>query len=328
VFRRDLLIAVGILAAVAVTAEGGLRLAFGLGNPPLMQKDDAIGYMFAANQDLARFGHKVSINQYHQRSPRIEPVPAPGVVRILVVGDSVTFGGVLVDQTDTFPTMLDRRLSSDGIRSEVLNASAGSWGIENEEAYIRQFGTFGSQLVVLQIGSHDLLQVKSDQSVVGTNPNYPDRRPLTAIGELLERYILARVGGDIGDNRDLNKPEPAKMDRQFARNMNAFSGEVAASRDAGAIVLVLHTPDRDEVVAEYGAFQGSYREFHDSFNQLSAQLKVPVIDLSVEWRGMNGVDAYFRDGVHFTVAGNRAVSTRLAAAIEMLLDCPSNSSGR
>jgi lysophospholipase L1-like esterase len=323
-----ILLSGGIVVLAMFIIEGVLRATLGLGSPPLMQKDDSIGYMFVANQDIARFGHKVAINQYHQRSARIEPVPMPGVVRVLVVGDSVTFGGVLVDQSETFPALLEQRLGSDGIRSEVLNASAGSWGIENEEAYIRRFGTFGSQFVVLQIGSHDLLQIKSNESVVGTNPNYPDQRPLTAIGELLHRYVLERIRGEIGDNRDFSKPEPAEIDRQFSRNMAAFSDEVAKSRNAGAMVVVLHTPDRDEVVAENGTFQAEYREFHAKFNSLSAKIGVPVVDLSAEWRGIAGVDAFFRDGVHFTVSGNRAVSTRLSSAIETLLDFPRSPAGQ
>ena len=88
--RRKAVFVLATGAIVLIAAEVGLRLTLGLGDPPLLIADDEIGYMFAADQDVHRLGHRVKINRYHQRSDDISARPGPGVRRILCVGDSVT----------------------------------------------------------------------------------------------------------------------------------------------------------------------------------------------------------------------------------------------
>ena len=185
--------AAAFLLMFPALSELGLRMAFGLGSPPLLQKDSSIGYLFVANQELRRFGHHVQINQYHQRSGPITALPAAGVDRILVIGDSVTFGGVVVNQGETFPALLEQDLRKDHMPAEVLNASAGGWAIGNERAYAERFGAFGSGVAVLEIGSHDLLQETSTGERVGVDSNYPEHNPATALGELLNRYLIPRL---------------------------------------------------------------------------------------------------------------------------------------
>lgn len=295
-------------------SELGLRMAFGLGSPPLLQKDSSIGYLFVANQELRRFGHHVQINQYHQRSGPITALPAAGVDRILVIGDSVTFGGVVVNQGETFPALLEQDLRKDHMPAEVLNASAGGWAIGNERAYAERFGAFGSGVAVLEIGSHDLLQETSTGELVGMDSNYPEHNPATALGELLNRYLIPRLL-----NREASSPAIiADNDSQFAENMGEFSKEVALLRQAGASVIVLHAPNRAEVVADSGPFESDYDRYRRSFKEFAAQLHVVVVDLPAEWRGLPEASEYFRDSVHLTVSGNRAVAARLAPEIKSL----------
>jgi lysophospholipase L1-like esterase len=303
-------------------SEFGLRVAFGLGSPPLLQKDSSIGYLFVANQDLRRFGHHVRINQYHQRSGPITALPAAGVDRILVIGDSVTFGGVQVNQNETFPALLEQDLRKDHLPAEVLNASAGGWAIGNERAYAERFGAFGSRVAILEIGSHDLLQETSTGELVGADPNYPEHNPATAVGELLNRYLIPRLLNQEAPST-AEAPSAASVtenDSQFAKNMGEFSKEVALLRQTGASVMVLHAPNRAEVVADGGPFESDYDRYRRSFKEFAAQLHVVVVDLPAEWRGLAEVSKYFRDSVHLTISGNRAVAARLATEIKSLFD--------
>ncbi|NBB87691.1 MAG: SGNH/GDSL hydrolase family protein, partial [Bacteroidetes bacterium] len=192
--RRRLV--VGILAVVGglfVLAEVGLRVTMGLGTPPLLQADSTIGYLFQPNQDLDRFGNRVQINGVHQRSEPLSNRPDSSLLRVLFLGDSVTWGGVLIDQPNTYPEVFEARMDAAcALPVEALNASAGSWGIGNLQAYLDRFGTFDSDIVVLQIGSHDLLQAPSDASPVGTHPAFPAEHPLLATQELITRYLWPR----------------------------------------------------------------------------------------------------------------------------------------
>ncbi|MCS4136372.1 hypothetical protein GGP44_003050 [Salinibacter ruber] len=189
---------VGGLLIGAVALELGLRLILGLGSPPLLQADGEIGYLFQANQDLTRFTNRVHINQHHQRSEDVSLADSSRFARVLFLGDSVTWGGVLTDQSQTYPELFEEEMGQwCDHPTEALNASAGSWSIGNLRAYAGRFGFFGSDLVVLQIGQGDLTAPTSDSSGVGNLCSLPRRPPTLALTEFAECYwpkIEPRLG--------------------------------------------------------------------------------------------------------------------------------------
>lgn len=206
-FRRWKVVLFGIflfLLAAVLASELFLRFYWGLGSPPLFIAHPTIGYCYAANQNLRRWGNQVSYNQYHQRSEPLQPQPS---YRILMLGDSLLNGGSLCDQPNTISEQWEKQLAQEtwGWLSnvgnlppvsevlntsvpEVLNASAASWGIANEWEYLRCFGTFQSNGVVLMIGTHDLTQEKSTSQVLGSR-DYPTAGFVTAWEEVLSRYV-------------------------------------------------------------------------------------------------------------------------------------------
>jgi lysophospholipase L1-like esterase len=94
---------------------------------------------------------------------------------------------------------------------------------------------------------------------------------------------------------------------QFDRNMKALSNMVRAIRAARAQPLLLHTPNRNEVVAGTdGQFAAKYTSYRARFMALADSLSTPVINLSQRWRGADA-KRYFRDGVHLSRDGNVAV---------------------
>ena len=302
-----------VLAVLLFATELVLRLGFGFGRPLLVQSDPEIGYLFQPDQKLNRFGRRVEINSYHQRNGPIAPAPAPGVLRVFCLGDSVTFGGTLTDQTETYPELLAARLlpaHPGGV--EILNASAGSWGLGNEAAYLRRFGTFGSQYVVLQIGSHDLKQETSTGDVVGKHESYPDRNPPAALLELFTRYVRPRLFPPPAEG----PPPPGSKpdDASFAENLETFTGMVRQIRESGASPIVLHTPDRFEVTGTTPADPDRER-WRATFLERCRDLAVPVVNLRNDWNGRPDADSLFRDIVHLNPLGNRAVAERLAPEI-------------
>jgi len=313
--KRTLYIALVGVLVLFVAAELALRLTLGLGTPPLLQADSTIGYLFQADQDIARFGYRVHINNYHQRSEPLSTRSDSSLLRVLFLGDSVTWGGVLVDQPDTYPEVFEAQMDSACVLPvEALNASAGSWSIGNLKAYVERFGTFDSDVVVLQSGSHDLLQEASDASPVGTHPAFPTENPWLATQELVTRYLWPRYVRPL-----LTDPEPAPaapdssaQAAQFARNKDALGDLIQMIQAAEAQPLILHTPDRNEVVpGADGQYAGTYAAYRPRFLALADSLGVPLINLHQRWRGGVDVPAYFRDGVHLSTPGNQAVGRRI-----------------
>jgi len=93
------------------------------------------------------------------RSDEVSPVPTPGVVRVLFVGDSLTYGTTHVDQRKIFTQIVGRGLPSIVHHSvEVLNASANGWAPDNEWSWVRTRGIFHSNFVLLVLNDGDVTQ--------------------------------------------------------------------------------------------------------------------------------------------------------------------------
>jgi lysophospholipase L1-like esterase len=299
----------GASALIVLSAiEIGLRSVYGLGHPVLSQKDDYTGYRFQPNQNLVRFGKRVIYNQYSQRSAAITPNKPDHTLRILMVGDSVLNGGNPTDQSQIMTEYLKPKLQQGDRQVEVLNASAGSWGIGNHLGYIKEFGTFQSDAVIFQIGTHDLIQATSTSGKVGIDPNYPDRPFALAIQEAVVRYLWPKLAealhlgvaatADIQPLRDVS-------DRQFEQNMQSLKTSVNLIRQAKIPVYVLFTPNRADVVPT-----ATVPPYQAQFLEVLKQLQVPVVDSYGAWskQPTTTVESYFRDKVHLSESGNGAIA--------------------
>ena len=305
---------VAALLIAAAVAEVSLRLVCGFGNPALIEKDPSIGYLFRANQEVHRFGRTIAINRFHQRSADVGDQPGAGTLRMLFVGDSVTFGGAPIDQQKIFTEVIKDRLREDG-SVEVLNASAGGWAIGNEKAYLEKFRTFGSALVVFEIGTNDFFQEKNGGPEIGSDPAMPDHRPVSAIGELLFNYILPRM---TAATTTQPQPEPNDPAGSFAQNIGWLNDEIALAKNAGAKVAILHVPNRDEVVPPAGGFETKYDVWREKFLVTCREQDVPVLNLFAIWKADPKARDYFRDEFHLTVEGNKAIADQFVPFFKTL----------
>lgn len=297
-----------------IIVELVLRIGYGLGNPPLLQADVYTGYRFQPNQSLVRFGKRIRYNQYSQRSDPIAIPKPPSIWRLLMIGDSVLNGGNPIDQADTITELLRAMIQATQQPAEVLNASAGSWGIGNELGYLRLFGTLDSDAVVLQIGAHDLYQPTSTSEKIGRDPNFPNRRPWLALQEAWSRYLWPRLPLWLPFVQfQVNPPEvgtshavPLEMVAQSNRQL--LKAEIALIRQRHRPVYILFVPGFPQVYPPYAPVP-----YKAEFMQLAQSLQVPVLDLHQQWLTLpaSTVMTYFRDELHFTVAGNQAIAEAL-----------------
>jgi lysophospholipase L1-like esterase len=303
------ILASGIAALIVI--ELILRLAFGFGNPVLSQADVDTGYRFQPNQKIFRFGKEIDYNQYSQRSEPITPEKPHGKLRILMTGDSVLNGGNPTNQDQTITELFETKLSKSGHPAEVLNASAGSWGIGNELGYLNEFGMFSSDAIILQIGTHDLTQPTSTSERVGNDPNYPNQKPLLAIQEVWSRYASPQLSAKFGigtPSVEIPLPSPTEIDRQFQQNMEMLKAIISQAHANKARIFVLFTPNREDLIPK-----PKIPKYKSEFLQLLNSLQVPAIDTHTAWSTLpqKTVATYFRDGVHLTVAANQAVADLL-----------------
>jgi hypothetical protein len=194
--KRRSIIKILVLVAVIVFAVSELvcRYAIGLGDPPLYQADGQMEYLLQPSKTYHRFHNMISVNRYGMRADEFPPIKSTAdEFRVLVVGDSIVYAGVRIDQAEIDTEILGRDLQHDLGRPVVVgNASAKSWGPPNELAYLQRYGTLDADVVILELSSHDYADAPTFVPVVGISADYPDKRPPFALVDLFETYLLPR----------------------------------------------------------------------------------------------------------------------------------------
>lgn len=182
--KKRFYIAISICFILIALLELTLRFVFGFCDAVLYQSSPAYEYIAQPNQHRYRFFSHIDYNSYSQRSE--EPDSTKTIV--LGLGDSVIFGGTMLDQESIATTLFSKETGM-----QMLNISSGSWGPDNCAAYLKENGTFGAKAMVLVCSSHDAFDIMSHVPVVGIYPNYPDKQYKLAIWEVIDRYLMPRI---------------------------------------------------------------------------------------------------------------------------------------
>lgn len=120
-----------VLAVAALLAGAELTTRIlGLADVPLYDATPILGYVAKANQQGKFLNNRWYINDRHMIDPR--PFD-PNAESVLVVGDSIVFGGNPFDQ----PQRVASLLQASSPERAVYAVAAGSWGLANELAYLR-----------------------------------------------------------------------------------------------------------------------------------------------------------------------------------------------
>lgn len=150
-----------------VALEVGLRGVFGppppFLEPQVRHQREPYGYKAVPRQrGVYTVDKAVTTNAFGFRDAEWEMPKPDGRRRVLIVGDSFTFGNNN-DVEDTYPSVLRRALHRRfGSRVDVLNASAAGWDLDNEVAFLQHEGfAYDPDVVVVGFFLNDLLRPRS-----------------------------------------------------------------------------------------------------------------------------------------------------------------------
>lgn len=160
---------VAFLAPVEHVRRGEARM--------LLHRPSAIpglAYELVPSSTVVMGPHTISVDALGLRGPEVDAVAPPGVVRVLAMGDSVTFGWDL-DVQDTWPARLDEHLNADAdsvtpARRQVSNAGVSGYGTRDEVLALDQ----------------RITQLAPDVVVLAYFLNDPEQLPLAP----LRRYFV------------------------------------------------------------------------------------------------------------------------------------------
>jgi hypothetical protein len=297
-----------VLAAVVVAAELMARGALGLGDPPLWQADPEIEYLPQPSRSYRRFGNRVTYNAWSMRSrefPRTRSDPREA--RVLVVGDSIVNGGAAVDQDALATALLEQRLAADLGRPVVVgNVACESWGPPNYLAYLRRYGFFDADVVVIVVNSADYADAPTFEPL----PRWrPQRKPLLALQEVADKYLpryLRRLGRRAGGQAP---PAPEAIESC----LEALRGLVELGRSAGAEVLLAQHLTRREL-------DGGPHPGHGQIMRVAREAGIEPHQLGPAFAAAiaGGVDP-FLDGEHPNTGGQRILFEQLLPAVRAAL---------
>lgn len=182
---KRILVVIGYsLLFILLVGEILLRVFCGFTNAPLYQESKIWEYMPCPNQDGYRFGRQFHFNSYGQRSEE----PDSAKIIVLGLGDSVLFGGMMIDQDSTATYVFNKMTGM-----QMLNISSGSWGPDNCAAYLKHYGVFGAKAMFLLVSSHDAHDNMDFRPVVGCHVYYPSKQYMFAWSELFFRYLKPKL---------------------------------------------------------------------------------------------------------------------------------------
>lgn len=318
-----LLLILAALVGLLVVLEVSLRF-LGFGNPLTYLADEEIGYLLAPNQSTRRFGNRIAINEYSMRTQPITAKRPKSTLRVLLLGDSIANGGWWTDQDRTISALLATHLESSlgavtGPNStpkaasesvEVLNASANSWGPRNELAYLKRFGTFEVQALVLLINTDDLFGKKPSSAVVGRDRNYPIRKPPLAILEIFSRLFSREMPSAVVE-------EDGESGGIVGINLEAIKQIKLLVEASDAKFVLAMTPLLREIGSP-GPRDYELRE-RARLVKFTQDLQITYLDFLPVFNSTETPENLYHDHIHLNLQGNQKVTELIGETLQSLL---------
>jgi lysophospholipase L1-like esterase len=302
-----------------------------------MATDDArLPYVMRPGIDTDVRGFHVRVNALGLRGPDVARVPAPGVHRVLALGDSVTFGeGLSVEQA--YPAVLEAELDRvEPGRWEVVNAGVEGYNTAAELAYLERHGmALAPETVVVGFNLNDfdyapvlgpLGVLTNDQSQRIASGSLANHSEFYLVLRWLVRAVRARLAGP---SAPAPAPTPAPndpfapLDRYVSALRKAYYRQPtderwavleASLRDLGALararglrVVVAIVPDGDQVGVDHPDLTPQ-----EKLLAICARERLECLDLHPDFAAHAAGGPLFLDIMHPNAAGQRLIAQRLA----------------
>lgn len=274
---------------------------FGLTDPVLYEADAGAGYRLQPRQHVSYLSTDITINPWGIRDPReFDGPPPPGTRRILVLGDSVTWGGMGIDQADLFTARLEHELRTLGHSVEVLNAGVNGYSVSQMAAlYETHLAALEPELILVYAIPRDFLRPPRVE-LVRNSVAFPMRRPGFALPVALDlaRVTLHnRLGWGWLDGGPITRPGAGQYDEREALRDNIAAYQRLA-RSSGGRARLLLAPTR--ACAGDEELEQALQDAGVPYERVGERVTLPDWDLG------------FADEVHLSRLGHNAVGPAIA----------------
>ena len=311
-----------LAAAVAVLFFGAEAVLeyYGFGSPALVEPDLTTGYELIPGQHVVR-RHPLSddpvahldTDSQGMRSDEPSATKPPGTVRLLFLGDSITYGTTQVDQPHIFSELVHKELAAQIHHPvEVMNAANSGWALANEVAWLKEHSTRQADVVLLCLNSNDPTQPFAELPASGVIPSraygWPrgiaefDDRVLPGLIQKAKAKLGVKSAGPVKEDVDpgVALGHDLSVLHQNLLLLDELNRYVTASR---ARLVIVYIPMVFEI--QDHTFGADGRE---AVRQWSAANHVPFLYAST-LLGIHDTDQYtLRDHIHYNWRGHRLIA--------------------
>jgi lysophospholipase L1-like esterase len=331
----------GVASALLALCGLGVPLAlldFGLRpfvepKTTIYTRDRELGWRLAPGAEDEYGGARVRINARGLRGPELEPAKPPGSLRMLWLGDSVTFGYGVEPVEATFPYRVAAQLAPRLRRPlETLAAGVGGYAPWQERIWLEREGWhYAPDLVVVGFVLNDLTEPLSLVRYGGQGEGWQLAR--SARGAL-DRWLSAsalvtflregiarvrfgrdvRLGAEALEAFDVRRlvadPGAALWERSWRITESSLAGIFASARQRGvpAVLVIFPYAFQLEAPEQMAAVQRRVAA-------IAQAAGVPVLDLLPALAARKQT-ALFLDASHISPAGHAAVAEEISEFLE------------
>lgn len=278
-------------------------------------KPNASG-VFPGSVDMKRtFPYRTNA---HGLRDRDRPPKAPGTKRVLVIGDSYTWGYAIAEE-EAYPQVAERLLAQSGRADiEVINGGIPDYNSRQERQLLAQL------MPIYQPDAVFLAYVVNDAEPSTAMPTPPEEVYrhsrswfVTEVAERLNRKVFRRrllpsAKDNVGSNY-LDGFEDGSVKWQDSREAVREMRDLCAA--AGIPFAVLMMPDFTQSFDDRYA----WRKIHDAVVNWGRELNIPVSDLLTLFRGQNHETLWVPWDGHPNAEAHRRIAEFLVGKI---LDLP------
>ncbi len=286
----------------------------------------------------------ISDEGFRDRENHTKP-KTPGVTRILLLGDSFTFGDG-VQYEEIWPVIFEEKLADNGFEAEVIKAGIPAYDTTKEVLLLeRLFPKYEPDIVVLVFLPNDLFtntpisegSVRTNDKTVRTkNEKSSTFNLLTLYKRILisSDWVYSKLYSITGRSEYFRSKPTSIFNDQLAitKDLLLRAAKYCEKRDAE--LMVLSIPQQFQVLYKANSYQFENTDVDIIDDELGAFAKengftwISVLDVLADYSNKENTDLYYRLDGHLNSIGNNVVGEYFTGEFVETLSDRLESSGR
>ncbi|MDZ4859768.1 MAG: SGNH/GDSL hydrolase family protein [Candidatus Hydrogenedentes bacterium] len=289
-----------IISLITIILVEIILRALGVANPVLYERDVNTGYRLKPNQHVTYFGNTIHINEHGVRDARTLERPDPFRKRVLVLGDSVTWGGVLLPQDALFTSVAESHLEY----TDIINAGVNGYSVNQmAKLYRTHLESLRPDIVIVCVIPRDFERPPITR-LSGKGVAFPETRPALAL--LHAMAICRQVLQDRYHWKWLSVSPATAVEAQ-----SEFTYEDVNVRSISELRKEIHCP----LLLVFLPSQDTESERKVRQTQIAELPRIGVSAIDIGGQ-LETSPRDFIDRVHLSADGHKKIGTALAAVIQ------------